>query len=140
MKAQAGQHRQARGAGTGWAANAHGSGDHLEAAATTAADHAGVASFCLAVWAVDCHWFRDRRRRGRHADRIGELGRGEVRRRLLMNPPPRSSKTVCAVLALAYSIMRYPLRGHILLPANARLARESNSMLRTIVEAALPAG
>ena len=39
--------------------------------------------------------------------------------RLLMNPPPRSSKTVCAVLALAYSIMRFPLRGYILLSANA---------------------
>lgn len=60
--------------------------------------------------------------------------------RLLMNPPPRSSKTVCAVLALAYSIMRFPLRGHILLSANARPASESNSMLRTIVEAALPDG
>ena len=65
---------------------------------------------------------------------------GKFGGRLLMNPPPRSSKTVCAILALAYSLMRFPLRGHILLSANARLASESNAMLRTVVEAALPEG
>ena len=65
---------------------------------------------------------------------------GKFGGRLLMNPPPRSSKTVCAILALAYSLMRFPLRCHILLSANARLASESNAMLRTVVEAALPEG
>lgn len=60
--------------------------------------------------------------------------------RLLLNPPPRSSKTVCAVLALAYSLLRFPLRAQILLSANQRLAVISNTMLKDVVVAALPDG
>jgi len=71
---------------------------------------------------------------------LEELVEGDSGGRLLINPPPRSSKTTCCILALCYSLLRYPDRGHALISANGRLASMNNQSLRTLFEHAVPEG
>lgn len=65
---------------------------------------------------------------------------GDAGGRLLINPPPRSSKTSCCILALVYSLLRYPDRGQALISANGRLASLNNQLMKTLFEAACPEG
>ena len=57
---------------------------------------------------------------------------------LMLNPHPRSGKSTAAVLAMAYSYLRYPTRSQILISASGRLAALSNQRLKTLIETALP--
>lgn len=65
---------------------------------------------------------------------------GDAGGRLMINPPPRHSKTTCAILALCYSLLRYSDRGHILISANGRLATMNCALMRTLFEYAAPDG
>ena len=65
---------------------------------------------------------------------------GDAGGRLMINPPPRSSKTTCAILALCYSLLRYPDRGHILISSNGRLAAMNSQKMKTLFEYACPEG
>lgn len=60
--------------------------------------------------------------------------------RLMINPSPRSSKTTCAILALCYSLLRYPDRGHILISSNGRLAAMNSQKMKTLFEYSVPEG
>lgn len=57
-----------------------------------------------------------------------------------ISPHPRSGKSLAAVLAMAYSYLRYPTRHQILISASGRLSALQNQNLRTVIEYALPAG
>lgn len=71
---------------------------------------------------------------------LEQLVEGESGQRLMINPPPRHSKTTCAILALTYSLLRYPDRGHVLVSANGRLSALSCSLMKTLFEYAVPDG
>ena len=63
---------------------------------------------------------------------------GDAGGRLMLNPPPRHSKTTCAILALCYSLLRYPDRGHIIISANGRLSSITSQKFKTLFIAACP--
>ena len=71
---------------------------------------------------------------------LEDLVEGAAGGRLMINPPPRSSKTTCAILALCYSLLRYPDRGHILISSNGRLASMNSQRMKTLFEYACPEG
>ncbi len=70
---------------------------------------------------------------------LEEMAEG-TEQRLMITPPPRSSKTTCAILALCYSLLRYPDRGHILISSNGRLAAMNSQKMKTLFEFAVPEG
>ena len=71
---------------------------------------------------------------------LENLVEGKAGGRLMINPPPRHSKTTCAILACVYSLLRYPDRGHILVSANGRLSALNNQLMRQLFEYAVPDG
>ena len=60
--------------------------------------------------------------------------------RVIINPPPRHTKTLNSIICLAYSLLRYPTRSQILLSANQRLSSMNNQLLKELVSNAMPEG
>ena len=70
---------------------------------------------------------------------MGRLAEGKITR-LIINPAPRSSKTLSSIIAMAWGILRDVGRSNILLSANQRLSAINNQMLKDLVLSALPDG
>lgn len=70
---------------------------------------------------------------------MAKLAEGKITR-LIVNPPPRSSKTLSSIIVMAWSILRDVGRSNILLSANQRLSALNNQMLKDLVMIALPEG